>query len=149
MGKTLDEYMRDVREDMNDFPEVNRLLDNNTEFSEKAVERACKKALSRFNNMPPPIGDYTYTTFPDDATFVDLAIVMLLSRATIYRGRETLQYSDAGLAIDDQNFKEYITLLRDLRQEAYGNAKALKRAINAGRAWGRVSSPYSNLGDLI
>lgn len=143
MGTSKDEYIRNIREDLDDFPQINQLLNNEEEFSEKAIERALEKALSRFNNSPPLIGSYTLEAFPRPALLVDMAIVALLERALYHRGRNSLQYSDARLSIDDKNFQLYRTMLNDMRKLSMSEAKELKMALNFSRGWGSIGSVYN------
>lgn len=139
---TISDYEKLVREDLEDFPQSNTLLDSQEEFGPKAVQRALQKALDRFNTTPPIIGTYDFTNQPSPSLIVDMAILSLLERAVYKRGRNNLSYSDAGLSIDDQNWQAYRAMMNDLSARVKQTLSDVKASINLGRGFKTVDSIY-------
>lgn len=49
MGKSRDAYIKDVRNSLSDYAHLNRLLDDEEEFSDDRLAYFLDKALDRYN----------------------------------------------------------------------------------------------------
>lgn len=145
MGKSRDEYVELIREDIADDRILNKLIFKMEEFPEKAMSRALDKALDRYNNMTPPIPHSTLASFSYDSLLIDMAILVLIEKAVFLRTRNNLTFSVDGITVDDQNWEEYLTLKKEWANTVRKDAKDHKKAINLKRGFGGVSSNYGNL----
>lgn len=145
MGKTRDEYVELIREDIADDRILNKLIYKMEEFPEKAMSRALTKALDRYNGMTPPIPHVTIETFPFESLLIDMAILVLIEKAVFLRTRNNLTFSVDGITVDDQNWEEYLTLKKEWAATVRKDAKDNKKALNLKRGFGGVSSNYGSL----
>lgn len=139
---SISDYEKLVREDLEDFAPGNRLLDFEEEFGPKAIQRALQKALNRFNRTPPNIGTFDFSDMPFSSLLVDMTILALIQRAVFKRARNALNYADAGLSIDDQNWAGYRAMANDLAVQVKQELTAVKAELNLKRGFKRVSSIY-------
>lgn len=145
MGKSRDAYIQDVRASLSDYAHLNRLLDDEEEFSDDRLAHFLDKAIDRFNTTPPSIGTYTYEAFPSNSLLVDMAVLAALESALILRSRNALTYTSDGTTVALDNVAEYDRLVQALRAQVKQDAASLKLSINLMRGFGKVHSPYRSM----
>ena len=142
---TRDRYNEVLREYIQDSPELNKLVDG-YENQPADLDRALCKALDNFNTMPPPLGSYSFDSFPSPGLLLDGAAVEVLKSAIFRKIRNKLMYQDSGFAADeDANHGEYTAYMDYLNREWKERATNLKRSINISSCWGGSPSEYSLL----
>ena len=142
MGKSRDAYIKDVRNSLSDYAHLNRLLDDEEEFSDDRLAYFLDKALDRYNTTPPPISSSSYEDFPSDSLLVDMAELAALESALILRSRNALTYTSDGTTVALDNVAEYDRLVQSLRARINQEIMSIKLSINLKRAFGKVHSPY-------
>lgn len=148
-GKTIDEYVVDLRELLQDHPQFNRLLLWQEESGDGALRFALRQALDRYNyRIPPFMGGVTFESFPADSLIVQLAASTVLEMVGVLRTRNSLNYSDAGLSIrDTEKSQDYRQWALQFKQEALSDAMAYKQIRNVQSILysGGIGSSYGRL----
>ena len=131
-GKSINQYVVDLREFLQDHPQFNRLLLWQEESGDGALRFALRQALDKYNYLIPPfLGDVSFETFPADSLMVRLAASNVLEMVGVLRTRNSLNYSDAGLTIrDTEKSQEYRQWALQFKQEALNDAKQYKEVHN-------------------
>lgn len=96
--KSIQRYIRYIREIINDKKEFNRLL-RQEESSDTQIRLALINAISQMS-FEDPNGNYGITTCPYPHLLIDLTIVRLLKAAAIWNVRNTLRYNAGGLSVE-------------------------------------------------
>lgn len=94
--------LAEVRMALRDFPEANTLL-NDVEFSDNEIAYCLTKPVDIWNELPPDVGLYDYTSFPWRQAHLKAAVGELLRIAAYRYFRNELPYSSGGMAVNDMN----------------------------------------------
>lgn len=134
----------EVRMDLMDTcPEANYLLDE-LEFTDAEIIHAMRKAVDAFNELPPPIGVFTYDTFPYRYNWLKGTVGFLLQMVAHRYRRNKLTYSASGITVADQEkFVEYERMGKLLEQEYMDWAQRTKVSLNIRLGYQSIGpSPY-------
>ena len=130
-------YMMDM------CPVANYLLDE-LEFTDAEVISAMRMAVDLYNEANPPVGGYTYDSFPYRANWIKGSAAILLRMVANRYRRNTLRYSAGGITVADQERTD--SYMRDAERymEEYKQWVTDKKvAINLSLGYGRIGpSPY-------
>lgn len=129
-----------------DRPEVNTLVDN-VRFSPEDIEQAIMNTVDFFNLLPPP-NNFAYTgeTFPSRALLALGVWGWLLRGAAISEASNELEYSSAGVQINDRSKAQLFTSLgKDLWDEFKDLAQQLKLTQSINAVYGIQHSEYNRL----
>lgn len=146
--KTIKDYFIDrIRRKLKDYPEVNRLLDNEEENSSPDIEEALSSALEIFNTTIMPITSYNIETFPVNGRIylIQFAIIELLLTNSILSSRNRLVYSDGKIGGIDTELKggSFAELATRLSQIWQSRAMAYKQSVNVAQVGDGISSDYA------
>lgn len=133
---TRSEASTRVREFLRDKKELNKLLDNEFESSQRQIEFAMDMAIDDYNNTPPRLGTYTVDNFPWSYLLIIGSVVQVLKSAGLEKARNNLQYSDGGLSIDvESQAPAYGNWLQILGQEYEDKKMRAKQSENLEACW--------------
>ena len=129
----------EVRMDLMDMcPDANYLLDE-LEFTDAEVIHAMRKAVDLWNESNPPIGGYTYDSFPYRANWLKGTAAILLRMVAHKYRRNTLRYSAGGVTVADQERAEaYMRDANRLMEEYMQWVVDKKVSINMSLGYGRI-----------
>lgn len=134
----------EVRMEMMDMcPDANYLLDE-LEFSDAEIIHAMRWYVDKYNEMNPPIGGYTYDSFPYRAMWLTGTAAHLLKMIAHRYRRNALQYSAGGTSIQDQSkWREYERIAELEETKSLDWAQNKKIAANIAAGYGSIGpSPY-------
>jgi hypothetical protein len=134
----------EVRLHLRDSSPNENLLLSDLMFDDAEISMAISRPIQYWNEIPPPIQEYTTQTFPFRYHWLEaIAGELFLIAAEGYR-KNHLAYSAAGVAIDDQN-KEMNYEQAALRRLTIWKDWVLKKkaSMNLEQAYGVVQSSYS------
>lgn len=119
-------------------PSLNTLLDD-YEFSDAEILNAMRKPVDYWNEALPPIAPYQHTTFPFRHNWLEGTCGYLLKSAAFKLRRNALDYSAAGLTIEDTPRAEFYLQLADkMLQEYFAWVSEKKMSINLGMGFGTI-----------
>lgn len=131
----------EVRIFLQDFPEMNKLLQKE-EFSSEQISSATKLTVSEYNEIPPKT-DFVSETFPYKYLLLLGVVIYLLRGVGLARSRNRLIHSTGNVSVDDQAMADvYLSAANSLKGEFIGKANQLKIADNVEKGFGNVSSEY-------
>lgn len=126
---TFHRFVAGVRAYLRDYPELNRLLDDQ-ESSDRAIVHGVMQMLSDFASSPPLLGWYSLETLVDDNYMYQPCLAgtchfVLMSVLAHYR-RNEIPFSDGGLSV---NTPALIVEMRDQAMLMKGEWEAQKTKI--------------------
>lgn len=144
----LQDYIEEVRDSLQDYPELNRILlenDGDEEHSNKNIEKYIYRALARIN-MEPPVTQFKIKNFPPShwMLLVDGSVIEALQSKGLLKIRNDMNYQDQGgvnIQLDgkgQQYFQTSFTLYSRWKEDL---AK-FKNTISVSSAYGGVHSEY-------
>ena len=115
-------------------PEMNFLLDT-VEFSTEEIMWAIRRPIDYWNEIPPPLGHFTPLTFPFRYFWLEAVVGELLRTVAVWLRRNDLDYTAAGVTIDDR--KKWPTYLqmaqeRQAKWEKFVRDKKIEMNIEGG-----------------
>jgi hypothetical protein len=123
-------------------PAESYLLDN-LMFDDAEIALAITRPIQYWNEIPPPIGVFTTQTFPFRYHWLEGICANLFMMVAEQFRRNQLNYSAAGLALDDQNKEANYERAGQMRWQAYREwVRAKKAEINLEGAYGEIGSTY-------
>jgi hypothetical protein len=123
-------------------PSESFLLDH-LMFDDAEIALAITRPVQYWNEIPPPIGVFTTQTFPFRYHWLEGICANLFMMAAEQYRRNQLNYSAAGVALDDQNKEANYERAGQMRWQAYREWVRVKKAeINLEGAYGEVGSTY-------
>ena len=135
--------MAEVRMTLRDVcPEFNTLL-LDLEFSDEEIMLAITKPIDEWNDTPPDLYQYSYTTqtFPYRSYWLKSTCAYLLDSAAYAYARNTVPYQAGGISFDDKNkMQPYKALANELKAEWKEFVLLKKRELNMGLCFGQVGS---------
>lgn len=136
----------DVSQFLNDYPEVNRLIDGK-EFTSDRIQTAIKFVLSEWNETPPVINVFTESNFPYKTTLLYGVVGFLFRGEAAFQERNHLPYQSGGLSVDDSNKSNAYIQFANMFDNKFQNLMQRQKVQeNLNRGWRTVSSDYSTLG---
>jgi hypothetical protein len=137
--------LAEVRLELRDFPEVNRLLDE-YEFDAAEVHYAAMKCVDYFNEVPPSLDQvYDGSSFPSRFHWMEGTIYYLLRIAVAWYDRNKLEYNAGGVAINDLNRSEAYLRHMQMRQQKWEDwVRRTKLKLNSESGFLSLGSEYSN-----
>jgi hypothetical protein len=123
-------------------PAESYLLDN-LMFDDAEIALAISRPVMYWNEIPPPIGQFTTQTFPFRYHWLEgICANLFMMVAEQYR-RNQLDYSAAGVSVNDQNKEANYERAGQARWQAYREwVRAKKAEINLEGGYGEVGSLY-------
>jgi hypothetical protein len=123
-------------------PAESYLLDN-LMFDDAEIALAIARPVQYWNEIPPPIGVFTTQTFPFRYHWLEGICANLFMMVAEQFRRNQLNYSAAGLALDDQNKEANYERAGQMRWQAYREwVRAKKAEINLESSYGEIGSTY-------
>jgi hypothetical protein len=148
MALDLDQYRTALDNFIKDHEQLNRLLKFTEENTEDELDLYLNMALGFLNHIPPPIGDYTFATFPMPSLLIHQATIECLISNSIVAARNDLTYNNGGVTVKIQDGDRYLKLLQLLYRTTdieISMFKQTKIGLNISGGWGGIPSPYSSL----
>lgn len=126
-----------------DRPELNTLIDG-VRFSSESIEQAQIFVVDYFNLMAPPTGNsYTVESFPSRALMLIGVCGHLLRGASVGEASNELQYSAAGVQVDDRSKAQVFSQIgKDFWEEYKDLSKQMKLTQNINQVYGIINSEY-------
>jgi hypothetical protein len=135
----------EIRLNLRDQPEINRLIDE-FEFDVADICEAAVRSVMYFNMTQPQVNMYFATTnFPWRYQWMDGIAAHLYEMASSYYRRNVLQHQTAGLSVNDLNREQAYNQAWQTRNERWSTwVKTKKVEINMSEGFGEFASSYSN-----
>ncbi|RKX21346.1 MAG: hypothetical protein DRP45_12410 [Candidatus Zixiibacteriota bacterium] len=107
-----------------------------------------QRAVDDYNDANPPVGGFTYDSFPWRGAWLRGTVGHLLRMAAHRYRRNALRYSAGGLTVQDQEkFLEYDRAAEQAMAEYLTWVQRKKVSININSGYGSVGpSPYGRRG---
>lgn len=134
---------KDLRSFAMDLPETNTLIDK-VRWSSEQIEQASINAVDYFNSKPPPTSAaYSVETFPYRYLLLMGTWAILLKGAAIGEASNNLEYSAAGVQINDRNKAEiFLTLGNMYWKEFTEGVEGIKLTQSLNKVYGPIYSEY-------
>lgn len=133
----------EVRLHLRDTEASESYLLDNVAFSDEEIAMATYLPVQYWNEIPPPIGIHTTTSFPYRYHWLMAISGYLFLTVAEQQRRNNLQYSAGGVAINDQNREPNYEQAAKTRLDEWRSFVMRKKAeINLGLAFGHVGSQY-------
>jgi hypothetical protein len=119
-------------------PEINFLIDT-VEYKDEEIAWAMRRPIDYWNETPPNLGFHTPMDFPYRYHWLDATIGELLRMAAVWLNRNDLDYSAAGLTVNDtKDWSEYMKMAEQRSMEWKSFVKAKKLEINIEGGFGSL-----------
>lgn len=129
----------EVRDYLQDYPEVNLLLDT-SEFGNGNIQLCISLAMDEFNTIPP-FTSYNLETFMSKSILLQGTLWQLFQGRAAVAVRNTLSYTDGGLQIPiEEKYEMYKDLAGTHKALFEQAATKLKIYLNMESGWGEVRS---------
>ena len=145
---TQAEYLVAFRAFLKDEALKNRLLKFTEESTDDELDLYLNMALGWLSIIPPPLGMYTFETFPNPALLIHQATIECLISNSILQARNDLTYNNGGITIKVDDGERYLRLIQLLINRTDRMIEwyiKLKVSLNIENAFGGVFSPYAYL----
>jgi len=145
---TQAEYLVAFRAFLKDEALKNRLLKFTEESTDDELDLYLNMALGWLSIIPPPLGMYTFETFPIPALLIHQATIECLISNSILQARNDLTYNNGGITIKVDDGERYLRLIQLLINRTDRMIEwyiKLKVSLNIENAFGGVFSPYAYL----
>ena len=148
MANDLMYYRTELRKFIKDFPNLNRLLDFNSENTDGQLDLYINMALNFLNAIPPFIGEAQLENFAMPPLLIHQAAIEAMISNSILSARNELVYNNGGLTVKIPDGTRYLNILQfmiRLTDSELNSYRMMKVAANINDGWGGVFSPYSRL----
>lgn len=133
----------EIREYLQDFPELNLLLDKE-DFGNGYINLCITLAADEFNAIPPR-SSYSAISFPSKSILFQGTLWQMFQGKAALAARNTLSYTDGGLQIPiEEKYEIYSNLANTFKANFIESAKLLKIHMNMESGWGSISSDERN-----
>lgn len=146
MALDLATYRTSLRAFIKDHDYLNRLLKFTQENTDDELDLYLNMAIGFLNSIPPPIGGFTFATFPIPQLLIHQATIECLISNGIVAARNDLTYNNGGVTVkisDGDRYLRHLQILFRMTDMEIANLKQMKVAININGGYGGVSSPYA------
>jgi hypothetical protein len=136
--------LAEVRLHLRDSAGVESYLLDTVRWDDAEIAMAAERAVAYWNEVPPPIRTYSTRNFPFWFHWLDaIAGYLFLMAAEQYRANN-LQYSAAGISVNDQDKEMPYEGAAKRRLDDWKRfVRDKKVQLNLDQCWGGLSSPYS------
>lgn len=133
----------EVRLHLRDSSPAESYLLDNLMFDDAEIALAISRPVMYWNEVPPPIGQFTTQTFPFRYHWLEGICANLFMMVAEQFRRNQLDYSAAGVSVNDQNKEVNYERAGQMRWQAYKDwVRAKKAEINLEGGYGEVGSLY-------
>ena len=127
-------------------PEMNFLIDR-VDFTDEEIVWAMRRPIDQWNELLPPVAIFTPLNFPFRYHWLEATIGELMVMVATWMRRNDLDYSAAGLSVDDtKKWPFYLQMAKERRERWEVWAKNMKIKLNLDGAYmtvlGYRSAPY-------
>ena len=125
-------------------PSDNFLLDS-VEFHDSEIVAAIRSPIDYWNEVPPPLQEVTYSNFPFRFHWIEASTGLLLRMAALWMRRNDLDYSAAGVSVQDtKKWPDYLKMYEERwgRYEQWVRAK--KMEINISQSYVTLGGFYTS-----
>jgi hypothetical protein len=135
--------MAEIRLHLRDSSPSESFLLDRLMFDDAEIALAIQRPVQYWNEIPPPIGEFTTQNFPFRYHWLEGICANLFFMVAEGFRRNQLSYSAAGLSLDDQNKEPNYERAGQMRWDAYRQwVRAKKAQINLEGGYGEVGSLY-------
>jgi len=139
-------FIAHVRDFLRDHAQFNALLDGE-ETSDGIINLCAELAADDFSTTPPPVGRFGVENHPSFYLLFYGTIIQILRSAGLLQSRNNLNYSDGGLTVaTSDKAPQYKGWADSFFAEYEAKKRTFKISLNAGAAYGGVSSEYMFIG---
>lgn len=125
-------------------PEMNFLLDT-VEFKDHEVAWAIRRPIEYWNEVPPPVAQYTPGNFPFRYHWMEAVIGELLVTVATWMRRNDLDYSAGGTSVQDtKKWPDYLKMAEGRKKDWKEFVKNKKIEINIAGGFGNLGGYRSN-----
>lgn len=133
----------EVRLHLRDSSPAESYLLDNLMFDDAEIALAIARPVMYWNEIPPPIGEFTTQTFPFRYHWLEGICANLFMMVAEQFRRNQLDYAAAGVSVNDQNKEANYERAGQMRWQAYKDwVRAKKAEINLEGAYGEIGSLY-------
>lgn len=137
-----------VRAMLRDTSDLNALVEG-VESSDAMLELMLEFALDDWNTKPP-LSQHSIDDHPSSLLLTMKAVALTLESAAILQARNRLTYNDGGISVQvSDKAQAYLAIADRLNAKYEQQALRWKRAKNAERCYGGVSSSYASLASAV
>ena len=137
--------LSEVRLHLRDTDPSESFLLDNLAFGDEEIAHAMTLPIQYWNEIPPPIGTHTTTTFPYRYHWLMATAGYLFLAAAEQQRRNNLQYASGGVQVNDQNREPNYEQAAMRRLDEYRDfVKRKKSEINMDLCWGGTGSAYGS-----
>lgn len=120
-------------------PEMNFLIDT-VEFKCEEIAWALRRPIDYWNEVPPPLAQFTPMNFPYRYHWMEATIAELLKLVATWMRRNDLDYQAAGLTVGDtKKWPDYMRMGQERWQKWEGFVKQKKIEMNLEGAYGSLT----------
>lgn len=133
----------EIRLHLRDSSPAESFLLDHLMFDDAEIALAIQRPIQYWNEIPPPIGEFTTQDFPFRYHWLEGICANLFFMVAEGFRRNQLSYSAAGVTLDDQNKEPNYERAGQMRWDAYREWVRVKKAqINLEGSYGEVGSLY-------
>jgi hypothetical protein len=135
--------MAEIRLHLRDSSPGESYLLDHLMFDDAEIALAIARPVMYWNEVPPPIGEFTTQDFPFRYHWLEGICANLFFMVAEQFRRNQLSYSAAGVTLDDQNKEPNYERAGQVRWQAYREwVRSKKASINLEGGYGEVGSLY-------
>lgn len=131
------EKVKKVRELLNDYAEVNIILNHQKQVADKRIARAIQLTLQEFNEMPPIRTHFSACNIPNEMMLLNGAIAKILRSLTITDIRNFYPVQTGDVTINPDKSQQWYNLATAYEQDYRIMAEKIKKSINVSRGFGQ------------
>ena len=134
----------EIRLHLRDSSPAESFLLDNLMFDDAEIALAITRPIMYWNEVPPPIQEYTTETFPFRYHWLEGICANLFFMVAEQFRRNQLDYAAAGVTVNDQNKEQNYERAGQMRWQMYMDWVKVKKAqINLEGGYGTVGSIYT------
>ena len=125
-------------------PSDNFLLDS-IEYQDSEIVAAIRSPVDYWNEVPPPLQELTYSNFPFRFHWIEASTGLLLRMAALWMRRNDLDYSAAGVSVQDtKKWPDYLKMYEERWGRYEQWVKAKKMEINISQSYITLGGFYTS-----
>lgn len=130
-----------IRSYLRDYPELNRLLDEE-ETDNRQLQWQIIGVLDDISNTPPPLGRYDITQVPLMILVKGVLAEVMMSVAVLNL-RNSLRYTDGQISVDLDKYQALVSLSQIFRGEYDAKLRNWKTSQNVSQCYQTVTGVHS------